>query len=209
MQAGLLNNNPDFCSTLDAGPSGALDSTVLSNNNFLVVVQSLSHVQLFATPWTTACQASLSFTISQSLLKLMSIEPMMPSNHLVLCHPFSSSVFPSIRVFSNESALHHQVAKVLELQLQHQSFQWIFRIDFFSDWLVWPPCSPRDSQESSPAPQFESINSLVLSFLYGPTLTAIHYYWRNHSFDCMNLHWQCDVSAFIFYFFFFLILFYF
>ena len=106
MQAGLLNNNPDFCSTLDAGPSGALDSTVLSNNNFLVVVQSLSHVQLFATPWTTACQASLSFTISQSLLKLMSIEPMMPSNHLVLCHPFSSSVFPSIRVFSNELALH-------------------------------------------------------------------------------------------------------
>ena len=97
---------------------------------WLSSVQSLSHIQLFATPWTTACQASLSFTISQSLLKLMSIEPMMPSNHLVLCHPFSSSVFPSIRVFSNESALHHQVAKVLELQLQHQSFQWIFRVDF-------------------------------------------------------------------------------
>ena len=80
---------------------------------------SLSRVQLFATPWTAACQASLSFTISQSLIKLMSIETMMPSNDLILCHPFLllPSIFPNIRVFSN------QVAKVLELQLQHQSFQ--------------------------------------------------------------------------------------
>ena len=60
----------------------------------------------------------------------------------------------------------HQVAKVLEFQLQHQSFQWIFRADFLQDWLVWSPCSPRDSQESSPTPQFKSINSSVLSFLY-------------------------------------------
>ena len=71
------------------------------------VVQSLSCVRLFATAWTTACQASLSFTISQNLLKLMSIESVMPSNHLVLCHPlmFLPSLFPSIRVFSNELAL--------------------------------------------------------------------------------------------------------
>ena len=70
-------------------------------------VQSLSHVQFFATPWTTACQASLSFTNSQSLLKLMSIESVMPSNHLILCHPLRllPSIFPSIRVFSNESVL--------------------------------------------------------------------------------------------------------
>ena len=74
---------------------------------FVVVVQLLSHVQLFGTPWTAACQASLSFTISQSLLKLMSIESVMPSNHLVLCHSLLllPSIFPSIRVFSNESAL--------------------------------------------------------------------------------------------------------
>ena len=65
----------------------------------------------------------------------------------------------------------HQVARVLELQLQHQSFQWIFRVDFLWDWLVWSPCSPRDSQESFPAPQFESINSLALSLLYGTPLT--------------------------------------
>ena len=73
-----------------------------------VVVQSLSCVQLFVTPWTAACQASLSITISQSLLKLMSIESVMPSNHLILCHPLLllPSIFPSIRVFSSESNPH-------------------------------------------------------------------------------------------------------
>ena len=95
-------------------------------------VQSLSRVWLFATLWTAVCQASLSFSISQGLLKLMSIELVMPSNHLILCHPLLllPSIFPSIRVFSNIWSL-HRVAKVLELQLQHQSFQWIIRIDFF------------------------------------------------------------------------------
>ena len=88
------------------------------SSNFLgfyfdVVAQSLSHVQLFATPWTAACQVSLSFTIFLSLLKLMSIESMMPSNHLILCHPLLllPSIFPSIRIFSNESALHIRWAK--------------------------------------------------------------------------------------------------
>ena len=149
-----------------------------------VVVQSLSPVWLFAIPWTAALQASLSFTISLSLIKLMSIELVMPSNHLIHCCPllFLPSIFPSIRVFSNESAS-HQVAKVLEFQLQHQSFQWIFRTNFIYDGLVGSPCSPRDSQESSPTPQFKSINSLVLSFLYSPTLTSICDYWKNHSFD--------------------------
>ena len=73
-----------------------------------VVIQSLSHVQLFLNPWTAACQASLSITISRSSLKLMSIESVMPSNHLILCHPLllAPSIFPSIRIFSNESALH-------------------------------------------------------------------------------------------------------
>ena len=77
-------------------------------NQFLTSVQSLSHVRLFATPWTIACQASLSITNSPSLLKLMSIESVMPSNHLILCHPLLllPSVFPSIRVFSSESVLH-------------------------------------------------------------------------------------------------------
>ena len=72
----------------------------------LVVVQSLSRVQLFVTPWTAAHQASLSFTVSWSLLKLMSIELMIPFNYLILCHALLPSIFPSIRVFSSESALH-------------------------------------------------------------------------------------------------------
>ena len=87
-------------------------------------VQSLSHVRLFATPWTAACQASLSITNSWSLLRLMSIELVMPYNYIILCHPLLllPSIFPSVRVFSNESSL-HQVAKVLEFQLKHQTFQ--------------------------------------------------------------------------------------
>ena len=92
-------------------------------------VQSLSHVRLFATPWTTAHQSSLSITNSWSLLKLTSIKLVMPSNHLILFRPllFLPSIFPSIRVFSSEVGSLHHVGKVLELQ--HQSFQWIFRTD--------------------------------------------------------------------------------
>ena len=86
-------------------------------------VQSLSYVRLFATPWTAARQASLSITNSWSLLKLKSIESVMPSNHFIVCGPlFLPSIFPSIRVFSKESVLCIR-AKVLEFQLQHQSFQ--------------------------------------------------------------------------------------
>ena len=77
----------------------------------------------------------------------------------------------------------HQVAKGLEFQLQHQSFQLIFRTDLIEDGLVGSPCSPRDSQVSSPTRQFKSVNSSVLSFLYSPTLTSIHDYWKNHSLD--------------------------
>ena len=79
------------------------------------------------------------------------------------------------------------MAKVLELQLQHQSFQWTLRVDFLLDGLAWSPCCPRDSQEPSPAPQFESINSSVLCHLYGPTLTFIRDYRKNHSFEYRDL----------------------
>ena len=88
----------------------------------------------------------------------------------------------------------HQVDKVLEFHLQNQSFQWIFRTDFLSDGLVWSRCSPRDSQESSPTPQFKSINSLALSFLYSPSLTSICDYWKNHSFEEKDLCWQSNVN---------------
>ena len=98
----------------------------------VLVVQSLSCVQLFVTPWTTACQASLSITNSQSLLKLMSIELVMPSSP---SHPLSSASPPAFSLSQHQGLFKwvsssHQVAKVLELQLQHQSFQWIFRDDF-------------------------------------------------------------------------------
>ena len=91
----------------------------------VAVVQLLDHVQLFVTSWTVAHQAPLSSTISQSLLKFMSIELVMLFNHLILCHHplLLPSVFPRIRVFSNELALQQQLVKVLELQLQQQSFR--------------------------------------------------------------------------------------
>ena len=147
-------------------------------------VQSLNRVQLFVTPWTATCQASLSITNSQSLLKLMPIEPVMPSSDLIFCCPLllPPSVFPSIMVFSNESALCIRWTKigvsasasVLGMNIQ----------DWFALGLTgWIPCSPRNSQESSPTPHFKSVNSLMLSFLYSPTLTSIHDYWKNNSLD--------------------------
>ena len=90
----------------------------------------------------------------------------------------------------------HEVAKVLELQLQRQPFQWTPRTDLLSDELVGSSCSPRDSQASSPTPQFKSISSLALSFLHSPTLTSIHDHWKNHSLDQTDLCWQSNVSAF-------------
>ena len=103
-------------------------------------------------------------------------------------HPLWSPSPPAFNLSQHQDLFQwvsslHQMAKVLEFQLQHQSFQWIFRTDFLEDWVVWAPCSPRDSQESSPTPQFKSIHSLALSFLYTPALTSIHDYWKNHSFD--------------------------
>ena len=149
------------------------------------VVQLLSHVRLFETPWTTAHQASLSFTISLSLLKVMSIESVMPSNHLILCFPLIllSSIFPIIRVFSNELALFIRWPRYwsfsFSISISNKYSGLIsIRIDLFDLFAV---------QETlwslSPTPQFKSINSLALSFLHSPTLTSIHDYWKNHSLD--------------------------
>ena len=132
-----------------------------------------------------AHQASLSFIISWSLLKLMSFESMMPSNHLILCHPLllPPSIFPSIRVFSNESVLHVRWPKYWSFNLSiSPSNEYSGLISFRIDWLDLL-CSPRDSQESSSTPQFKSINSSALSFLYSSALTSIHDYWKNHGFD--------------------------
>ena len=147
----------------------------------VAVVQSLNRVRLFATPWTAAHQASLSFTISQSLLKLMPIVSMMPYNHLILCCPLllQPSIFPSIRVFSSESALHIRWSKYWSFSFSTSpSNQYSVLISFRIDWF-----DVQVTQESSPASQFKSIHSLVLSLLYGPTLTSVHDYWKKHSFD--------------------------
>ena len=206
-----------------------------------MIAQLLSRVWLFVTPWTAAFQDSLSFTIS--MLRLVSIELVMPSNHLILCHSLLllPSIFPSIRVFDSESALHLRwpkfwsfsfsissaneysgsisfridwfdlaIQRTLKSLLQHHNLKasilqclaffmvqfsyktttltiWIFvskvmsllfktlsRFEIAilprSKGLVWSPCCPSDSQESSPTPQFKSINSLALSLLYCPTM---------------------------------------
>ena len=116
-------------------------------------------------------------------------------------HPLSSPSPPALNLSQHQGPFKwvsssHQVTKVLEFQLQHQSFQWTPRADLLWDGLVGSPCSPKDSQESSPTPQFKSINSSVLRFLYSPTLTSIYDHRKNHSLDYMDLCWQSNVSAF-------------
>ena len=120
-------------------------------------VQLLSCMRLSAIPWTAAHQASPFITNSQRFYKLLSIESVMPFNHLILCHPhlLPPSNFPRIGIFQWVSSS-HQMTKLLEFQLHHQSFQWIFRTDFLYNVLIGSLCSPRDSQESSPTLQFKS-----------------------------------------------------
>ena len=146
-------------------------------------VQSLSCVQLFVTPWTTTPQASLSTNNYQNLLKLRSIELVMPSNHLILCHPLLllPLVFPSSRVFSNESALHIRWPKYQNFSFNiSPSKEYSGLISHRMDWLDLPEVQVT---LKSLFQQFKSINSSALSFLYSPTLTSIHDYWKNHSLD--------------------------
>ena len=133
-------------------------------------------------PMDVACQASI--THSWSLLKLMSIKLVMPSNHFILCHPLFllPSIFASIRVFSNESVLHIRWPEFWSFSFNiSPSSEHSGLISFRIDW--WSLCCPRESQESPPTPQCKSKNSSVLCFLYSPTLTSIHDHWKNHSFD--------------------------
>ena len=139
----------------------------------LAVAQLLRRVWVFVTPWTAARQASLSFTISQKLLKLMSIESMMPSNYLILCCPLScppslpaSGSFPASQLFASGGQSIRTLASVIPVNIQ--------------DWFPFGLTGlisfcPTDSQESSLPPQFECINSLALSLFYGPTLTSMSF----------------------------------
>ena len=157
---------------------------------FVLLIDLFSHsvvevgwlvVSNSAIPWATARQASLSITNSRSLLKLLSIELVIPSSCLIFCRPLFllPSVFPSIRVFSNESGLRIRWPTYWSFSFnisptnEHSGL-----ISFRMDWLDLLAV-----QLSSPTPQFKSTNSSVLSFLYNPTLTSIHDYWKNHSLD--------------------------
>ena len=148
------------------------------------VFQLLSHVRFFATSWTAAPQASLSFTISQSLLKLMSIESVMPSNRLILCHPLLllPSIFPSIRVFSKELAPHIRWPNYWSFSFSispsnEYSGVISFRIDWFDLLVV------QGTLKSLLQHPVQKHQSSALSLLCSRTLTSIHDYWKNHSFD--------------------------
>ena len=148
-------------------------------------VQSLTHVRLFMTPWTTACQALLSITNSLSLLKLMSIERVMPSNHLILCPPLllPPSIFPSIRVFSNESVLHIRWPKCWSFSFSiSPSNEYSGLISFSMEWLDL--LAVQGTLRSLLQHHYSKASILQRSaFLNSPTLTSIHDYWKNHSFD--------------------------
>ena len=150
----------------------------------VVVIQLLSHVQPFVTPWTPACQASLPFTISQSLLRLMSIESVVPSNHLTLHHPilFLPSVFPSIRVFSNKLALCIRWPKYWSFSLSDisPSNQYSglisFRIDWFDFLAVQGTLKSLLQYHSSKA-------SILQHSAFFTVQLSLHDHWKNHSLD--------------------------
>ena len=160
-------------------------------------IQPLSHVQLFATPWTAALWDSLSITNSWSLFKQMSIKLVMPSNHLILFRPLllPPSIFPSIRVLSSESVLCIRWPKYWSFSFNispsnEQSGLITLRMDWL-DLLTVPGTLKSLLQNNS-----SKASISALSFLQSPKLTSIHDYWKNHSLDQTDLCWQSNVSAF-------------
>ena len=147
-------------------------------------VQSFSRVRLFATPWIAARQASLPITSSWGSLKLMSFELVMPSSHLILCHPLfllpqslpASETFTMSQLFAwgGQSTGVSALASFLPKNIQGWSPL---------EWTGWISLQSKGLQESSSTPQFKSINSSALSFLHNPSLTSIYDHWKNHSFD--------------------------
>ena len=161
-------------------------------------VQLLGCVWLFVTPWTAACQAPLSFTNSQSLLKFMSTELVMLSNYLILCGPLLllPSVFPSIRVFSNESALLIMWPKYWSFSFSiSPSNDYSGLISFRMDWF-YLLAAQRTLNSIAALKHHNSKASTLFSFFYSPTLMSRLDYWKKYSFDHMDLCQQSDVSAF-------------
>ena len=145
-------------------------------------VESLSRVQLFATPWTTACQASLSITNSWSLLKLLSIELVMPSN-ISFCHPLLllPSISPSVKVFSSESVLHIRWPKNWSPFSISPSNEYSGLISFRMDWLDL--LAVQETLKSLLQHHSSKASILLCSVFYDPTLRSIYDFWKNHSFD--------------------------
>ena len=159
----------------------------LKSSTWFSSVQLLSCVQLFVTPWTTACRASLSITNSRSLPKLISIESMMPSNHLILCHSLllMPSIFPNIRVFSSESALHIRWPKYWSFSFNiSPSNKHPGLISFRMDWLDL--LAVQGTLESLLQHYSSKASILWPLASYGPPLTSTRDYWKYHSFDCMD-----------------------
>ena len=156
-------------------------------------IQLLSHVQLCVTPWAAALQASMSIINSRSMLKLMSVESVMPSNHLILIHPLLLSIFPSIKVFSNESILCIKWPKYWSFSFSISPSNEYSMISFRMDWLDL--LAVQGTLKS--LLQYHSSNASILqrSAFFTVQLSHPHDYWKNHSFDQTDLCWQ-SVSAF-------------
>ena len=160
-------------------------------------IHLLSHVQLFAIPWTVARQASLSITNCRSLPKLMSIESVMPSKHLILCCTLLllPSIFPSIRVFSNESARRIRWSKYWSFSFSiSPSNEYPGLISFRMDWL--DVLAVQRTLKSLLQHHSSKTSILKHSAFFSPTLTSIHGHLKNHSLDQTDLCWQSNVSAF-------------
>ena len=168
-------------------------SQLLNRTNCFVVLQSLSCVRFFMTPWIVARQASLAITNFWSLLKLMSIELVMPFNHFIFCSSLLlPSVFPIIRAFSNELAFCIRWLKYCSFSISlSRNIQGWFLLGLTDLILLFKGLSRVFSSTTVRKHQF-----LALGLLYVPTLTTIYDYWKYDSFDYTDLCWQSDISGF-------------
>ena len=160
----------------------------MSTYHFLNSVQFSSVAQSCPTLCDPMNRSTPGLPVHHQLPEFTQIHVHRVSDAIQPSHPQSSPSPPAPNPSQHQSLFQwlnssHEVAKLLEFQLRHHSFQRNPRADLLQNGLIGPPCSPRDSQESSPKPQFKSINSLVLSVLHSPTLSSIHDYWKNHSLD--------------------------
>ena len=167
---------------------GFIREFTLSFNRELPSVQFSSVTQSCLTLCNPMNCSTPGLPVHHQLLEFTQTHVHQVGDAIQLSHPLSFPPPTAPNPSQNQSLFQwvnssHEVAKVLEFQLQHQSFQWTPRTDLLQDGLVGSPCSPRDSQESSPTPQFKSIDSSALSFLHSPTLTSTHDHWKNHSLN--------------------------